>query len=367
MLSLSETQLRWARLRGSGLIEPFASPEAAASALVGVQAQIVPAAALALWNRVPAFSLSAFERALYKERTLVKFAGQRSTLHLYDARDWSTVHAGFHNYPTGWRRWWTRQGKLDVYEAVSEQAGRLLRERGVIGRSDARAAGIDDIHLSGWGGVFEELVRRGLACHADPAGGEARVAWREHWRPDLAWEPPVQPAAAAELARRYLRAFAPATVNDLAYWGGRYVADARAALAALGNEVSEVEAGGRTLLALTETLDQLAQTPPEPKAWPIRMLFRFDPLLLGHKEKAWIVGEKDYTKVWRPAGHIEGTLVVEGRVAATWGYERKTSGVRITVCPFGRMTAKVQKAVERGAEGVAAFFGAELSGLEVGD
>ena len=44
MARLTEEQIRWFRLRRSGLVEPFASPEAAAASLAGVQAQILPAA-----------------------------------------------------------------------------------------------------------------------------------------------------------------------------------------------------------------------------------------------------------------------------------------------------------------------------------
>ncbi len=51
MASLTDEQIRWFRLRRNGLVEPFATPEATASALAGVQAQILPAALLARWNR----------------------------------------------------------------------------------------------------------------------------------------------------------------------------------------------------------------------------------------------------------------------------------------------------------------------------
>ena len=46
MTTLSAEQVRWFRLRRSGLVEPFATPETAVSALVGIQAQILPAAAI---------------------------------------------------------------------------------------------------------------------------------------------------------------------------------------------------------------------------------------------------------------------------------------------------------------------------------
>ena len=61
---LTAEQIRWFRLRRSGLIEPFATPEEAASHLVGVQAQIFPAAGLALWNRTRGLSHKRYEQLL---------------------------------------------------------------------------------------------------------------------------------------------------------------------------------------------------------------------------------------------------------------------------------------------------------------
>jgi len=72
MPALTDTQIRWFRLRRSGLAEPFDSPESAASALVGIQAQILPAAGLALWNRTGGLTHDQFDSLLHQTRTLVK-------------------------------------------------------------------------------------------------------------------------------------------------------------------------------------------------------------------------------------------------------------------------------------------------------
>ena len=72
MFKLTQTQVRWFRLRRSGLVDPFDSPEAGARALAGVQAQILPAAALALWNRTNGLTYAQFNQLLYDQRILVK-------------------------------------------------------------------------------------------------------------------------------------------------------------------------------------------------------------------------------------------------------------------------------------------------------
>ena len=69
--AISLSQLRRYRLLRSGLITPFATPEEAASALAGVQAQIHPAAGLSLWNRTTAFTHTRYDELVLTERTMV--------------------------------------------------------------------------------------------------------------------------------------------------------------------------------------------------------------------------------------------------------------------------------------------------------
>ncbi len=366
-MSVSHEQIRWFRMRRSGLVDPFASPEAAAGALVGVQAQILPAAGLALWNRTGGLTYAEFDRRLHQTRSLVKLWGQRGTLHLYPSREWPLVYAML----DGRHQWWHRHAADhlgDDYVAVVDRVTDLLRRVGTMGRSDLRAAypDLNDALFSSWGGLFAILVQRGDACHAGQAGNEGRFAHREYWLPDLHWDPPPAAVANAEIARRYLRAYGPATVQDLAYWRGAPAGDTRAWIASLGDEVVEVEAAGRPMLALRADLETLAETPPPPEMWPIRMLYRFDPLLLGHKDKTWIVDPAHYGQVWRPAGHVEGTLLEHGHVAGTWRYDRRGGGLVVSALPFAPPATRLQAAVEAGAAGVASFFGLPLTDVTIG-
>jgi hypothetical protein len=367
-MELSTIQLRWFRLRRSGLLEPFTSPEIVASALAGVQAQILPAAGLALWNRTAGLTNQTFDDLLHQKRSLVKLWGQRHTLHLYPSQEWPLIHGALVGQPT----WWERQaikngGDLTAFKATIARLAELLAERGTLGRSDLHAVelNLDDEHFSSWGGVFADLVRQGHACHAGQAGNEGRFAHREYWLPDLEWNPLPSDEANIELTRRYLRAYGPATVQDLAYWRGARVSDARRWLAALGDEVGEVTVEGQALLTLRADMDTLRETPPEPETWPVRLLYRFDPLLLGLKDKSWIVGPAYYNRVWRPAGHIEGTVLEHGRIIGTWRYDWKGSGLVVSVFPFDPLPEHVQTMVEQQANGIAAFFGVELVDLVI--
>lgn len=365
---LSEAQITWFRLRRSGLLKPFASPEAAVRSLAGVQAQILPAAGLATWNRTRRLTYSRFDQLLHIERSLVKLWGQRGTLHIYASQEWPLICGAL----SGQRLWWDREGEQSsgsqaAYRDTLAQVAELLRQRGTLGRSDLRASGLDlgESDLSSWGGIFAALVQRGYACHAGQDGNEGHFAHREYWLPNLEWNPPAAEEANLELTRRYLRIYAPATVQDLMYWRGAKSSDANRWLAALGRETAEVQVGARTMLALRADLATLTASPPERGSWPVKLLYRFDPLLLGIKDKSWLVDEQNYKRVFRIAGHIEGTLLERGRVAGTWRYDRKDSGLAVRLYPFYPLPAHVRQVVERNAQGVARFFELPLTDLMI--
>ena len=367
-MTLSDTHIRWFRLHRSGLVEPFAMPEAAARALGGIQAQILPAAALSLWNRTSGLTYRAFEKRLYEERSLVKLWGQRHTLHLYPSQEWPLIHSALATRTTWWQRSWQKAGgDLDAYNRAVQHLAETIRHKETLGRSELRDMdlGLGESALSAWGGIFSELVHHGHACHARPIGGEGRFAHREVWLPDLDWTLPAHEAANVELLHRYFQAYGPSTVQDFAYWRGIKVSDARRWVAAQPDAFSEVIVEGQSLLALQEDVKTLQQIPPSPDDWPIRLLYRFDPLLLAHRDKSWLVEPEFYSRVWRPAGHIEGSILERGRLAGTWRYKRSGRGLTLTVFPFRPLSVKAEKVISLQAAGVADFFGLPLLDLAI--
>ena len=370
--SLSPDQIRWQRYQRAGLVTPFADASAAATALVGVQAQILPAAALALWNRTSELSHNHFNRLLLEDRTLVKLWGQRGTLHLYASQDWPMLNAA----RTIDRTWWERQAArdqengphaLDEHRQLVEKVAELLRERESMGRRDLRASGLplSDELLSPWGGIFADLVRLGYACHYGRSEGEGRFVARERWLPDLVWAPPDADTANLTIIRRYLAAYGPATLHDFAYWRGIATNKVHRWFKELEPELAEVEIDGLTGYLPKSALNDAQLPAPPPEAWPVRMLYRFDPYLLAHRSKDWVVPPAHYKAVWRPAGHIEGIVTVRGQAAATWRYDRKSSGLIITVNPFKTLPKYVTKQVEKRAKQVAAFFHMPLQELVI--
>jgi Winged helix DNA-binding domain len=123
-----------------------------------------------------------------------------------------------------------------------------------------------------------------------------------------AWE---LETAQAELVRRWLRAFAPATVADLKWWTGWTLGDTRRALAAAG--VEEVDLGGEPGLVLGDDLD--AVEPVEPWA---ALLPALDPTAMGWAGRDWYLGDHA-AALFDRSGNIGPTVWWDGRIVGGWG------------------------------------------------
>ena len=121
------------------------------------------------------------------------------------------------------------------------------------------------------------------------------------------------------------------------------------------------------MLILRDDLETLLAQHSDPDAMPIRMLYRFDPLLLGNRNRKWIINPADEVRVSRIAGHIEGIVLDRGRIVATWRYVRKGKGLVITVEPFGKLRAHVQRKLPKLAERVARYFRVPLQEFAFGE
>ena len=219
---------------------------------------------------------------------LIRTWGQRRTVHVYNVADWPTFTSATQLLSLYQDRYLKHfGGNADELRAAVDRTGELLRKTERACRADLTVA---DPSLEHWtqigNGLMMDLARQGLSCHAGLEGGKSYFAHRDVWLPGLGWDPPSTEAAGISLASRYFGTYGPATVRDLAFWFGGKMKEAKAWVAALGDELVEVRVGSETLLASAADLDEIAQEPPPRADWPLRLLHRFDPLVLCHKGKS---------------------------------------------------------------------------------
>jgi hypothetical protein len=119
------------------------------------------------------------------------------------------------------------------------------------------------------------------------------------------------------------------------------------------------------MLCQSEDVDTLMEGAPSPGHWPLIMLYRFDPLLLGYRDRGWIVDDEYRSLVSRPAGHIEGVVLGprDGKACATWRYARSSSGLTIEVKPFRPLAPGIKREIKLRAKGLQGYFGVPLKGV----
>jgi hypothetical protein len=166
--------------------------------------------------------------------------------------------------------------------------------------------------------------------------------------------------ATAEVTRRYLASYGPATARDLSrWWNGGGVSIARQWLGRLGDEVAQVEIEGTPAWMLTGDLKRLREIEP-PRS--VRLLPGFDQYVVGssyHTEH--LMPGNFRSRVFRPQGWISPVLLVDGRMLGVWRHELKGSRVEVAIEPFVRVPVWVRRGAEEEAERLARFLGGRLS------
>ncbi|MEV0583772.1 winged helix DNA-binding domain-containing protein [Nonomuraea sp. NPDC050310] len=323
-------ELTWPQILSWRLDRQFVSaadaPDAVAVArrLCGVQAQVASAARLAVAVR----GASGVEEALWERRELVKTWVMRGTLHLVPAdtlADYCSALCAYRAWEKGaWQRGHgVTAAEIDkIIEAVPRAlSGRVLTREELV---EAVVEVTADAHLrealsSGWGALLKPLSRLGELCYGPPRDGKVTFASPRDWVPGWPAELPDRTEAGVRLARAFLGAHGPASAEMFGSWlfgAGVAKPAVKSWFRALAPELTEVEAGGRPLLALTADLDSLAATPVSEAA---HLLPGFDQYILGApRDLEPLIPAGAKAKVSRQAGWISPVVVYRGRVAGVW-------------------------------------------------
>jgi len=180
------------------------------------------------------------------------------------------------------------------------------------------------------------------------------------------WEPQ---AALAEVLRRYLTAFGPATHRDFAQWvaGSHFkTKDATALLDSIAGELIDVDVEGRQ--AWLPAGDAKRPVPPE----GVRLIPEYDAYVMGFREREHehlfpleaVARTKAHGK-----GRLEGPgalswLLVDGAVAGTWSRKRAGKRIELRVDPFGKLTKSRRDEVDAEVARIGTFFGLKPTLIE---
>jgi hypothetical protein len=323
-------------------------PASVVEHLVGVQAQVLSAAGLALRARTEGLIERSVTRARLEERSIVLTWAMRGTLHLVSAGDYGRlVPVLVEPHVARSRR---RLGQEGVTAADAERAcgliEKMLEREGPLTRAEIahrlerrriRTAGQAIAHL-----MWLAAAERGVCCGPDRDGERTYVLARD-WLGTPERSDPE--AALADLAVRYLRAHAPATPEDLAAWSGIRLRDARRAWRAIARRMTEVRTPAGPMW-LSRSKGDLAP------AGLVRLVGEFDEYLLGWKDRGFAVRAPHRTAVNAGGGLIRPVVLEDGRAVGIWTRD----GASIEVRPFGALSAAARRRVAVEGEDVGAFL-----------
>jgi len=212
--------------------------------------------------------------------------------------------------------------------------------------------------FSGWGGILKETAYEGLTVHAEPCEREACFARLDQWLPHINLDKVSEEEAQTKLLVKYLRGYGPASQQDFCLWSGLMSGNAKKAIESAGSLLGEVEiksAKGQFLI-LKEDLKTLDSLSLDEKA-PPKLLPKFDSYLLGHRDRSRIIADEHKKHVFRKAGDIAATLLINGRIAGTWKHKKTKTSLTVTLTPFRKLTREELEDIEKEVEELARFMG----------
>ncbi|HYP40830.1 MAG TPA: winged helix DNA-binding domain-containing protein [Chloroflexia bacterium] len=331
--------------------------------LCGIQAQDAPAAALAVRARSAGLTAADVEHARVHERSIVRTWGPRGTLHLLATEDlgWllSLLRPIF--VPADQRR----RMQLGLDEETCARAIRVIRDALASQGPLTRAELVERMAAHGIiakGQAAPHLLYRaaleGIIC-LGPDRGAAKLTYvlLSDWV-ELGGALP-QEAAGAELARRYLKAYGPATPEDFAAWSGLPMGIARAAWKRIADDLLDVEIGGHSacmLKAHAAWLDELPyETPARRPA--VRLLPSFDTYLLGYRTRELAVAPQHAKRIHPGGGVLRPAVLLDGFAVGTWKITRHRARIDVVIEPFEPIAPETHAGLEEEAGDIARFLG----------
>jgi hypothetical protein len=294
--------------------------------LCAVQAQVASIAELCVRVRRKTSKPGDVARALGDGR-LIKTWAMRGTLHLLAPEDagafLSLIASGRSWERPSWQKYFGVTPKqLDALREVVRDAldGQALTREELIAAVTARRGygHLGDALRSGWGTLLKPYAWQGDLCFGPNRGN--RVTFVRPEDASSRWARLPEPEAAARVAIvAYLRAYAPATVENFHNWLSRgrvSTRQVRTWFAALGDRLREVEVGGARRYVLAEDFDELTSTKPT-KA--VRLLPGFDQYVLGPgTDDPQVLPAARRRDVSQQSGWIAPIVVAGGVVRGTW-------------------------------------------------
>jgi hypothetical protein len=309
------------------------------AATLGIQAQMPSAAELDLAIRARA-TVSDVRRALWTERTIVRMAGPRDTIHFLPSGELATWQAALRSRTAGAPGGWTHP-----YDLTERQAAELFPAiRAALGAEpvaktelaaavSARVGRWAHDRLAGtWADLVTPAAYAGLLAYGPPAGTRTTFVGVDAWLRRRT-RPRNEDRALETIWRRYLATYGPATPDDFARWFGLEPARSAALFEQHRDELVAIDVDG--WLAWLPAAD--SELPERSSTRSVQLVPQYDAYVVGRTRPELVVIEPARGRVFgHGRGVFEGAVGVpvvleDGIVVGIWerNARRGRVGIRI--------------------------------------
>ncbi len=361
-------QLAYHTLERHSLVDraPAADAIRVVEDICGLNAQGALNYSLSLWARVEGLDRGLIRDSI-RDKTLLRSWFMRNTVHIMASGQAFVARPALReSLVHEWNRWTVKTGsKLspDSWRVHYDPVLAALGE-GPLSLSDLldRYSPASDSPRRLLSRVVREMSLKGLVCNAEPRGPwyhdtEQTYAGVKRWVPGMT-ETEVSRAQVG-LMTAYLRAYGPATVQDYAYWTGMKVSAAREVLKNMESELEGVEASGQRgkLYVPRDTLPDLDSVEAVPL---VRLLPKFDALIMGHWDKTRFMDEAARRRVFLPTAEVAATVLVDGRVEGVWVIRKDGDAWSLGVEPFKELDEEHMDLLGSEIQSMKEFTGFEI-------
>jgi Winged helix DNA-binding domain len=297
--------------------------------LIGLQAQAPFPPYYGLWSRLGGFG-PADLAALITDRSVVRIALMRGTIHLVSARDCLPLRRLLQPVLDRGLR-----GSYGKQLAGADAAAVAAAGRELVDAEPMTFSQLGHALAGRWPDHPPAALAQAVRAHVPLVQVPPRAVWgragpsrhtsAERWlgHPDDAAAGPA--LTLAGLVTRYLGAFGPASGRDVAAWSG---------LTGLGPVLERLRPSlvtfrderGAELFDLPS-----APRPGEDEPAPVRLTAEFDNLLLSHADRSRVIHPEYMRRFYTINGIFPGSVLIDGFVAGMWRLARAKGTATLTI------------------------------------
>ncbi|MET7616336.1 winged helix DNA-binding domain-containing protein [Streptomyces sp. NPDC005408] len=306
------------------------SPVAAADAVVALHATDAATVFLSACARLSAPSVQAVEQSLYEDVTLVRLLSMRRTLFAVSAElapyvDASTARAiavkerktllsHLAEDANGLDESWLAEAEKSVLAALAARGSATGSQLSAdVPALKTKITVFPGKKYETMQGVATRVIRV-LAADSRIRRDRPRGSWTSsqfRWTASDPWPTLSATEARAELARRWLLSYGPATESDLKWWTGWTLGDVRKAVSAVGAEEVELDTG----TGYVAPGDTAPEQPLEPWA---ALLPALDPSAMAWADRGFHLTGDHSAALFDRSGNVGPTVWWNGQIVGGW-------------------------------------------------